>query len=378
MNKRKPQTKEEEEIKTIPISFTISVSAVKENVSMLERAIIAENTEVLNLSDVESEVSASSNSVSGMFSLSPTKILIVFDCKENVSDAVSIGSPLWNIFDDVRKWSEGEVFDDRLVWLECFGVHPMYWSEENLRKIGEKWGPVISIDNRVGSLDSLTFARMLVRTKAQNRIDTRVKLLLDHSSCDMWIKEGGSLNECLGAALHTNKSVGRTLEYSQVQSGDAQPPNLDRNSTHDEGPLKIVCAQPSNNNMASKNSDCSAGCLDLFADPLLSHMCSKVVCAEDHGWIDPIVVNETIYASTFVSTPHPSSKPSKPRGRPRKGIDHPASSSNPTPPPPPPLQEAQKTWDTAKVLGISLNDENATLSALRKSKRILILEGNDA
>lgn len=81
------------------------------------------------------------------------------------------------------------MFDDRLVWIDCFGIHPLCWSKENVKKIGEKWGPVLSIDNRIGNLDSLTFARILVRTKAQNRIDTRVKLFFEHSTCDIWVKE---------------------------------------------------------------------------------------------------------------------------------------------------------------------------------------------
>ena len=128
----------------------------------------------LNLSCIQSEVPAMVDSVQGMYSLSPTKILIVFLCKENVNSAMSTNSPLWKLFDDVRPWSEGEQFDDRLVWIDCFGIHPVCWSLDNIRRIGEVWGPVLHIVNRVGCLDSLTFARMLVRTKAQNRIDNRI------------------------------------------------------------------------------------------------------------------------------------------------------------------------------------------------------------
>ena len=82
------------------------------------------------------------------------------------------------------------MFDDRLVWLEFYGIHPKCWTMENVRKIGEKWGTVICIDNRVESLCSLTYARVLVRTKAQNKIDARIRLLFDYESCDVWVKEG--------------------------------------------------------------------------------------------------------------------------------------------------------------------------------------------
>ena len=97
-----------------------------------------------------------------MYYLSPTKILIVFDYKIEASIAVSEESTLWDEFDNIRMWSEGDVFDDRLVWIECHGLHPKCWSTDNARKIGEKWGPVLCIENRVHNLYSLTFARMLI------------------------------------------------------------------------------------------------------------------------------------------------------------------------------------------------------------------------
>ena len=105
-------------------------------------------------------------------------------------NAVSSSSELWSVFDDVRLWSEGEYFDDRLVWFECFGIHPSCWTMDNVRKIGENWGPVLTIDNKVDDICSLTHARMLVRTKAQNKIEARIRLLYEHGCCDVWIKEG--------------------------------------------------------------------------------------------------------------------------------------------------------------------------------------------
>ena len=87
-----------------------------------------------------------------MFSISPTKLLIVFACKKDTSNAVIMDSPLWNVFDDVRVWSEGESFDDRLVWVECACIHPICCSKDNLRMIGEKWGPVIRIENKMQGL----------------------------------------------------------------------------------------------------------------------------------------------------------------------------------------------------------------------------------
>ena len=127
------------------------------------------------------------------------------------------------------------------------------------------------------------------------------------------------------------------------------------------------------------DSGCSVECPVPLEDPLLAHICTKVDRVEDHVWVDPIVMNENAaFVSSMVMTPSIHRKASKPRGRPRKAIDQPSSSINPSHSPSCWLLEAQKTWETAKILGISTNDEKAALSALRKSKRLLILEGNTA
>ena len=78
------------------------------------------------------------------------------------------------------------MLDDRIVCLECFGIHPKCCSVDNLRRIGEKWGPVLSIQQCVEGLCSLSYARIFVRTKAQNKIDARIRLTFEHGSCDVW------------------------------------------------------------------------------------------------------------------------------------------------------------------------------------------------
>ena len=166
MGKKQLVSEGNQENKVIPVCFTLNLSENSEVMQMLDQALIAENTKVINLAQATTEVSALSKSIKGMYSLSPTKIMIVFQCIEDATNAVSEDSTLWNVFDDVRMWSEGETFDDRLVWLECYGIHPKCWSMENVRKIGEKWGPVLCIDNRVENLCSLSYARMFVRSKA--------------------------------------------------------------------------------------------------------------------------------------------------------------------------------------------------------------------
>ena len=173
----------------IPVTHSIHVNENLQTASLLNMAIIAENTETFDLPQIQSSVSACEVNQTGMFSLSLTKLLIVFSCENDAKNAVNMDSPLWNVFDDIRLWSEGEFFDDRLVWINCVGIHPLCWSLENLKSIGELWGPVIHVDSKLQGIQKITGARILIRTKAQNKIDNRIKFFYDHGSCDVWVKE---------------------------------------------------------------------------------------------------------------------------------------------------------------------------------------------
>ena len=114
-----------------------------------------------------------------------------------------------------------------------------------------------------------------------------------------------------------------------------------------------------------------------FYDPLVQETNVRIKGGENRSWVDPIVLNENIdwnnvasadncfsrqNLNSPISTPMRANKSSRPRGRPKKSSDR-------------GMIEARKTWETAQRLGISADDEDAVLSGLRKSKRILIMEG---
>ena len=59
--------------KVIPICFTLTSAENREVMQMFDQAIIAENSEVIHLAQSTIDVSAISNSVKGMYSLSLPK-----------------------------------------------------------------------------------------------------------------------------------------------------------------------------------------------------------------------------------------------------------------------------------------------------------------
>ena len=350
---QKLETVVEKKNSTIPAIFSLNVTENTEFTQTLKKAVIAENSEVSDHSQTVARIKACHVKVENIFSLSPTKLLIVFENENDAEYAVNMESPLWNLFDDVRTWSEGESFDDRLVWIECVGIHPLCWSKENVKLIGEKWGPVIHTENKVQGVDSITSARILLRTKAQNRIENRIKLFSNHCSCDVWVKElYGNCGES------ENKSSNITQTHAHVHDKQGEGLNITRNSTQ---------TLP-------------------FSDPLMQDMIDNMKSKDDQDWVDPIVWNEiTVWnfvenitscadLGTPVSTPISTSRPSRPRGRPRK------NSHQYIPPELPShgMLETRKTWEFAQLLGITSQNEEAVLSGLRKSKRILLLEGKEA
>lgn len=205
---------------TIPILFSIKLDENLETVNKLKLAVVVENAEPLNLPQIIDDISGSNVPITGMNSLSPCKMLLFFNNENDISNALDESSKLWNTFDDLRRWTEGEYFNDRLVWIECFGLHPKGWSLNNVRKIGENWGPVLYVDQSQDELQCLSYARMLVQTKAQNRIDVRIRVLFDIGSCDVWVKECGVCG-CKNNSLPSYKkhSCG-VLEHKEGAASD--------------------------------------------------------------------------------------------------------------------------------------------------------------
>lgn len=176
---------EKKDENVIPVLFSLHLSENEEVARSLPNTIIVENVEVMNTKHYASLVAASNVPVKSMFYLSPTKLILMLNSDSEVKNVVKEDSVLWNIFDDLRIWTEGESFSDRIVWIDCFGLHPKCSSLDNIKKIGERWGPILCVEKDVNGVESLTSARLLVRTNAQNKIDARVRITFDSGLCEV-------------------------------------------------------------------------------------------------------------------------------------------------------------------------------------------------
>ncbi|CAO2813940.1 unnamed protein product [Amaranthus hypochondriacus] len=122
-------------------------------------------------------------------SLTPFNLILFFDSEEDDKKVTDISSPLWKTFKSLRRWSEEVECMERIACLECHGIHPKYWNTENIIKIGELWGNVLHMDNVAKGVNSLTYARLMVRTKTKFRVDTCINLACGSESCEVWVIE---------------------------------------------------------------------------------------------------------------------------------------------------------------------------------------------
>ena len=236
-----------------------------------------------------------------------------------------------------------------------------------MRRIGEKWGPVLSIDNSVDGLCSLTHARILVRTKAQNKIDARIRLIFEHESCDVWVNVRSCFCGLSGLCAKNNCELGKVNSRLRVDE-------LNLAAESDDERDLTVCIPP--------------------VDPLISDLYHRTGASDSFKWHNPIVVNETAGLLTLKSNDNLEAYPQlgegheqpcldtttlgnqskNPRGRPKKKLNQKLCES-PITPLPRSCVEALDTWNTAKLIGISSTEESVVISGLRKSKRLMIMDG---
>ena len=124
-----------------------------------------------------------------MKSLTPTKILLIFETEKDAIDELAISSQLWGLFDIIDTWNVGVKIDDILTWIEFFGIPPHLWCRETIKKLGELWGSFVGMDRYTSKMRSVTYARILIRTKSPVAIDSRILLQGEHCGFDVWVKE---------------------------------------------------------------------------------------------------------------------------------------------------------------------------------------------
>ena len=128
-----------------------------------------------------------------------------------------------------------------------------------------------------------TYARMLVRTQA------RIRILFEHGSCDVWVKECclsyGKQNRTLESNEMQNREQNSMFgpSYTNKISVDVDVIPEHKRSKRDFGSEGAEEAEEDNNKSEST---------DVF-EPLLTEMLNRPEEIDECVWYDPVIVNET-------------------------------------------------------------------------------------
>ena len=75
------------------------------------------------------------------------KALVTLATKEDREEVITSRMDLLlNYFGEVRPWTEEEWCQKRRTWVECYGLPLHTGSGENIKKIDEVWGMMVSMD----------------------------------------------------------------------------------------------------------------------------------------------------------------------------------------------------------------------------------------
>ncbi|CAO2834639.1 unnamed protein product [Amaranthus hypochondriacus] len=170
-------------------------------VKRLKHAIVIEDDKLPCGAKISELINNCNLHVTCLSSLSPYKIVLFLEDELNVKEALSEKSTLRTVFQNVRRWTDDECSNERLVWLDCHGIHPKCWSNGNFSLIGNKWGRTIRFENVRHEFNCLTSVRILVRTKIHKHIDEWVTIQWESGSCEIWVREVIEYADNLGENL---------------------------------------------------------------------------------------------------------------------------------------------------------------------------------
>ncbi|CAO2817552.1 unnamed protein product [Amaranthus hypochondriacus] len=352
-----------------PVQYSLKVTGDPIMADKLTRAAVVEYEDETSPKQAAAMVVDSNVPFAYISAISPLKLILFFETEKEVCEAIEDTSPLWDSFVDVRRWTKEECLKERLVWIECRGIHPIWWNYENLKMIGEKWGHVVKVDDVANGVHSLSLARILIKTKSQARIDACLNVEWEDGSCKVWAKEVCCC-ECMDKSDTSQKEKkGGSMEMevenqivSQSVVNEEDDPITSIEKVTDQCNEELSVEEWWGGPMSCPVDQR----LDAWFDPMATVECSLSMADGGSKGANGQYVNGGMETNA-----------KKPRGRPKRFASSLPDTLSVPSTPSICSSEAIETWQTAKMLGVSAPDERAVIEELRKSKRIQVLEAKN-
>ncbi|MED6188354.1 hypothetical protein PIB30_085154 [Stylosanthes scabra] len=165
---------------------------------ILERTLVGETLNPYEWEALKRDVMRDWHTVVDVRMMGSMKMLITFDTKQNMEEALN-SCFLLNQFLEVRRWTKDETNRLRRCWIEVIGVPIHGWSKENMMKIGEVWGRVLKVEEDEGG--HYNSFRVLVESYTGPNIQAFADMMLDEEVVS---------KETQGAVNETERGVQNT------------------------------------------------------------------------------------------------------------------------------------------------------------------------
>ncbi|KAH7841040.1 hypothetical protein Vadar_024826 [Vaccinium darrowii] len=122
-------------------------------------------------------------------------------------DAIIKDSCLHRWFCETKPWQGEVAMAERFVWLSCMGMPRNIWNLESFRKIGEKWGVFMEVDDSTLHCLSFTKGHVPIATETMSTIDSSIQIEIDNIRYRVQVKE---------EPISSSVEVGRQAAYENL------------------------------------------------------------------------------------------------------------------------------------------------------------------
>jgi len=171
----------EEFIQQNKTAKVLNLEKVDENLEWLERSLTC-------ISDVPRDVDALSIEIQDAFpdkilvrDLGKFKFLLTVETKEVKEKLKTEGAEcLKQWFSSFSDWVEEDACKTRRLWLEMVGIPIHIWSDQNIKRIAENWGDVVSIEKDTSNLTSFASAKVVIDSLCMSPIEDEAVIQVGH------------------------------------------------------------------------------------------------------------------------------------------------------------------------------------------------------
>lgn len=168
----------------------------------------------------------------GVFSIKVTpmgaNLVLLEEMDDGYIQAILDDSEEWfyEVFSDIRKWSQKEIDNERVVWIRCHGIPLHAWNNDFFSELALNFGTFLGVDENTKKKNTLDVARVLIRTKCYDVFNMVVEANINGTKFEVKIFEewcGSSSWEGITWPKELTQSVSSSDSVSDSDDDDGPP-----------------------------------------------------------------------------------------------------------------------------------------------------------